>query len=32
MQPLTREVGAIGLPMSDQLKALIAAPNDLPIE
>ena len=32
MQPLSRDVGAIGLPMSAELKALVAAPNDLPIE
>jgi glutamate/aspartate transport system substrate-binding protein len=32
MQPLSREVRAIGLPMSTELRALIAAPNDKPIE
>jgi len=32
MQPLGRDIGAIGLPMSAELKALIAAPNDRPIE
>ena len=32
MQPLGRDVGAIGLPMSAELRALIAAPNDRPIE